>query len=90
MTDHTARLWQSYAAHGPVSFRHASLAQAGEFSGFAQRADLRHAPIFDVPQASEARIPIVGAQPAGLGEFGGGSSRLAGKAVGGSEIAANH
>ena len=50
--------------------RHSSLSQAGEIGGFKQRLDLRHPPISaHGPQTSDARIAIVGTQPAGLGRI---------------------
>jgi len=63
-------------------FRHAGLAQAGEVSGFDQSADLRYAPIFDSPEASNARKAIVAEQPPGFGEFRGGKVGLSFKAIG--------
>ena len=71
--------------------RHPGLAQPGDVGGFEQCADLgcECPEIFNGPQADEARIAVVGAQPAGLGDFGAGMFGIAGKGVGGSEASAD-
>src|SRR5215469_18271656 len=71
--------------------RHPGLAQAADVGGFEQSADLRYEypEIFNGPQAGEARIAVVGAQPAGLGNFGGGAFGVAGKGIGRSEVSAD-
>jgi hypothetical protein len=55
--------------------RHSGLAQPGDLGDFEQGADFgcKCLEIFDGPQAGKARIPVIGAQPAGLGEFGRGA-----------------
>jgi VanZ family protein len=84
-------LWRIEQAKAAVLLRHAGLAEAGDIGGFEQGVDLRHQSlvIFDGPQASEARKAVVTAQPAGLGEFGGGAFGLAGKRISGSELGAD-
>ena len=70
---------------GASLLRHPGLAEASEIGRFAQGSDFQCPIMFNSPQASDARITIVGAHPARLGEFGcsalvlirvGGQSRL--------------
>src|ERR1700745_1239017 len=84
-------LWRIERAKAPVTPPACPLAEAGDIGGFEQDVDLRHQSlvIFGGPQASEARKAVVAAQPAGLGEFGGGAFGLAGKRVSGSELGAD-
>ena len=62
--------------------RHSSLAKTREISGFDQSPDLRYAPIFGGPEASDARKAIVAEQPPGFGEFRDGAVELSFEAIG--------
>jgi hypothetical protein len=66
---------------------HAGIAQTGEISSFAQSVVLRHAAI-DCTQAYEARIAIIGAEPASFGEFGGSALAVPAERIGGGETGA--
>jgi hypothetical protein len=61
-------------------FRHCSLAQPGQISGFEQGTDLRHPEISSF-QAGKARITPVAVQPLGFYKFGGSALRLVLEAI---------
>ena len=62
--------------------------QPGVVGGFEQGTELwcHSLIIFDRPEAGEARIAVVAAQPAGFGELGGSAFRLAGEGACSSEL----